>query len=83
INIDIDSEGNASGVVEVNQTGVFSLGSRMVFQRMKAEFEEKLIENMFISQGLIGSGKIEKDDPSIVSSKYNFKIDFDVKNYIQ
>ena len=83
INININSEGNAKGYVDINQKGIYSLGTRMIFQYMKSEYEEMLIENLLISQGMIGSGTIQKDDPNVLSSEYNYKISFDINNYVQ
>jgi transglutaminase-like putative cysteine protease len=81
--IRIGASGSVSGTVEVSQRGQGSVSTRRWAREMTKDTEEELVRNMLRSQGLIGSGKLEKDDPSGLKDGYRYKVSLDAEKYLR
>jgi len=79
----IGADGSVSGTVEVNQRGLNAAQMRTWARLMTKDVEDDLIKNMFRSQGLIGSGKFEKDDPSGLKDRYHYKVSLSGERYLR
>ncbi len=79
----IGTDGSVSGSIEVFQHGSSAVQSRASSRRISKDIEADLVKNMFRRQGLIGSGKFEKDDPSELTDDYHFKASFSAEKYIK
>ncbi len=81
--IKIASDGAASGSVEVFQSGQGAAASRAWSREITKNDEEDLVKNVLRSQGMIGSGKFEKDDPTRLADTYHYKASFNAEKYIK
>jgi transglutaminase-like putative cysteine protease len=80
--IRIGSDGSISGTVEVTQCGQSAVQTRTWARKVTKDAEEDLVKNIFRSQGLIGSGRIEKDDPTGLADGYHYKVSLNGEKYL-
>jgi hypothetical protein len=76
-------DGSVSGSVEVVQRGEPAVASRGWARMLSPEREADLVKNMFLQQGMIGSGTFEKDDPSALIDTYRHKAVFNVEKFVK
>jgi transglutaminase-like putative cysteine protease len=81
IRLKISPDGSVSGTSEVFQKGQRAAQMRAMARTMTKEVEQDLVKNMLRSQGMIGSGRFEKDDPTALSSSYNYKVSLGVEKF--
>lgn len=81
--IKIMPDGSASGSVEVFQNGQSALESRAWARKITKDVEEDLVKNMFRGEGLIGSGKFEKDDPTGLANTYRYKASINAEKFLK
>jgi transglutaminase-like putative cysteine protease len=81
--VSLTSDGSVSGSVEVFQNGVTAADSRVWAREITKDVENDLVKNIFRQKGLVGSGKIEKDDPTELSNVYHYKISFDGEKFLK
>lgn len=79
----ITTDGSLSGNVEVFQNGLGAIDTRHKARNIPKNVEEDLVKNMFRNQGLVGSGKLEKDDPKGLGSSYHFKVSLNAEKFIK
>ena len=75
--IKISEDGTASGSIEAFMKGDAAVVFREWARNLTKEVEGDLIKDFFRSQGIVGSGRFEKDDPTALSDDYHFKITID------
>ncbi|HED13552.1 MAG TPA: DUF3857 domain-containing protein [Gammaproteobacteria bacterium] len=80
--VNIVSDGSATGEIELNLDGMSAANTRKGFRHITADQEEKWLEKVFRSEGYLGSGSIEKDDPSPLHGPYGMKVTFEKKSFI-
>ncbi len=83
IAVKIAQDGSVSGSVEVFQKGQSAVHTRSWAREITRDFEEDMIKNMYRQQGMIGSGKFEKDDPSELTDTYHYKASLNAEKYIK
>jgi len=76
-------DGSVSGSVEVFQRGLGAAESRSWARQLNKDIENDLVKEIFRGQGMIGSGKFEKDDPTELADKYHYKASFNAEKYIK
>jgi len=81
--IKIASDGSATGSVEVVQNGHGAAQSRAWARKITKDLEEDLVKNLFRKQGMIGSGKIEKDDPTGLTDAYRYKASLSAEKFLK
>lgn len=81
--IKIASDGSISGSVEIFQTGQGAAATRAWARKITRNDEEDLVKDVFRNQGMIGSGKFEKDDPTTLEDTYHYKAGFNAEKYIK
>jgi transglutaminase-like putative cysteine protease len=81
IRLQIAPDGSISGTSEVFQKGQRAAQTRAMARTMTKEVEQDLVKNMLRSQGMIGSGKFEKDDPKALSDSYKYKASLSVEKF--
>lgn len=81
--IKIAPDGSVSGSVEVFQNGQGAVQSRAWARKMTKDVEDNLVKNMLRGQGMIGSGKIEKDDPTELANTYRFKAVLNAEKFLK
>jgi transglutaminase-like putative cysteine protease len=77
----IAPDGSVSGTSEVFQKGQNAAQTRAMARTMTREVEQDLVKNMLRSQGMIGNGKFEKDDPKALSDSYKYKASLSVEKF--
>ncbi|MEO8165839.1 MAG: DUF3857 domain-containing protein, partial [Betaproteobacteria bacterium] len=81
--LSIGQDGSVAGSVEVTQKGVSAVQSRAWARQVTKEWEADLVKNIFLQQGMIGSGKFEKDDPTALADDYRYKAEFNVTKFLR
>jgi len=81
--IKISPDGSISGSMEVFQTGLAATQMRALGRNLTRNIEEDLVKNMFRKQGVIGSGKFEKDDPTELLNTYHYKTTLNAEKFIK
>ncbi|MBZ0105650.1 MAG: DUF3857 and transglutaminase domain-containing protein [Sulfuricella denitrificans] len=81
--IKIEPDGSISGSAEIFQNGQGAAETRAWARKTTKDFEDDMVKNMFRGQGLIGSGKIEKDDPAELIGVYHMKARFNAKKFLK
>lgn len=82
-NIKIAADGSVSGSIEVFQNGLGAAQSRSWARVITKDVEDDMVKNMYRRQGITGSGKLEKDDPTELSDTYHYKVSFDAQKFIK
>ena len=77
----IEADGSVSGSVEVTQRGAPAVASRGWARELSPELQADLVKNMFLRQGMIGSGTFEKDDATALTDSYRYKADFKAQKF--
>jgi transglutaminase-like putative cysteine protease len=81
--ITVNPDGSIAGELEVALKGFFAVSARDRLRHMSKDREEELVKNVFESSGYIGTGKLEKEDPTELLDTYRYKVKFEVKEFIQ
>jgi len=81
--IKIGADGSVSGSVDLTQKGQGAAQTRSWIREIPKEVEADLVKNMFREQGMIGSGKLLKDDATEMADHYHFKITLDAEKFIK
>ncbi len=76
-------DGSISGTLEVSQKGRGAAETRAWTRKMTKEMEADLVKNVFRAQGMIGSGKFEKDDPAALTETNHYKMRFSAEKFIK
>jgi transglutaminase-like putative cysteine protease len=76
-------DGSVSGSIEVYQNGQGASQSRSWARKITKDVEDDMVKNMFRQQGMIGSGKFEKDDPTGLANTYHYKASFNAEKFIK
>lgn len=79
----ITPDGALAGSVEVAEHGRGAVGSRSWARDMTKDTEDDLIKNMLRERGMVGSGKIEKEDPTALRDHYRYKADFRAEKFLR
>ena len=78
----IGADGAISGTIDVTQHGLGAVQTRTWARKVTKDVEDDLVKNIFRKQGLIGSGKIEKDDPAGLTDDYHYKVSLNGEKYL-
>lgn len=81
-NIVIDSEGNASGSINVELDGLVAAHSRSGFRLATQESVDDWLENHFSRDGYIGSGVLTREDPIPLKDSFSYSVDFNMQKYL-
>ena len=79
----IADNGTVSGNIEVFLNGIQAAGTREWARNLSKNVEDDMIKDMYRSQGMIGSGKFVKDDPTELTDHYHYKADYTVEKFIK
>ncbi|MBK9160114.1 MAG: DUF3857 and transglutaminase domain-containing protein [Nitrosomonadales bacterium] len=81
--ISIAEDGSVSGSMEIVLNGMSAVQARSWARNITKDAEDDMIENMYRRQGMIGSGKLVKDDPKELVDNYHYKVDFNAEKFIR
>ena len=79
----IGPDGSLNGEIEVTLNGMYAVNTRAWLRDISKEQEEELVKNVLQGEGYIGSGSFEKQDPKALRDVYQYKVKFDVKQFVQ
>jgi transglutaminase-like putative cysteine protease len=79
----IANDGSITGTMEISQHGQGAAYSRAWAREINKEAEDEMVKNLYRRQGLIGSGKFEKDDPTALTDSYRYKVSFNAEKFIK
>ena len=79
----ITQDGTTSGTVEVSQKGEFAVQTRAWARKITKEWQDDFVKEASRSQGMIGSGKFEKDDPAALIDEYQYRVSLNVEKFIK
>jgi transglutaminase-like putative cysteine protease len=75
--------GSISGSVEVFHNGQSAVNSRAWARKVTKDMEDDMVKNILKGQGMIGSGKFEKEDPDGLTDSYRFKASYNAEKFIK
>ncbi len=81
--IKIAPDGSITGSIEVFQNGDLAVQSRSWAREITKDVESDLVKNLYRRQGMIGSGKFEKYDPTELKDNYHSKSSLNVEKFIK
>jgi transglutaminase-like putative cysteine protease len=81
--IKIAADGSVTGSMEIFQNGLGAIQMRSWARDLTKEVEDDLVKNMYRRQGLIGSGKLVKDDPKELLDNYHYKVSFNAEKFVK
>lgn len=81
--VKIAPDGSVSGSIEVSQKGQGAVQSRAWARKMSKDVEADLVKNIFRRQGVIGSGKVEKDEPTGLEDTYRYKASLNAEKFLK
>ncbi len=77
----VAADGSISGTVAVTEKGQGAVATRAWARKMTKEMETDFVKNTFLAQGMIASGKLEKEDPSALTDSNSFKVNLKVEKF--
>jgi len=80
--IEIDESGSATGKIEVALRGSYAARSRSSFRKASKDKEEEWLKKVFTNDGVVGFGRIEKDEPKPLLDTYRYSVDFEKNKLI-
>lgn len=81
--LDIGPDGTATGDIEIWLKGMYAVNTRAVMRQITKEQEADVVKNVLQGAGLVGSGRLEKDDPTALIDTYRFKVSLTVQGFLQ
>lgn len=81
--IKIAPDGSVTGSVDVAQKGRGAVQTRAWLRRVTKDGEDDMIKGMLRQQGLVGSGKLEKDDPTELIDTYHYKASLSAEKFVK
>lgn len=79
----IAADGAVSGSMEISLRGISAVQTRSWARNISKETEDDLVKNIYRQQGMLGSGKLEKDDPQELTDSYHYKVSFNAEKFIK
>ncbi len=79
----IAPDGSVSGTVEIYQRGEGAAQTRAWARKLTKEWEDDFVKEVFRAQGMIGSGKFEKDDPTALTDTYHYKVTLNAEKFVK
>ena len=78
----IQSDGSVTGSIDIKLTGRPAVAARDSWRHASEDQIGEWIKNTFSSQGKIGSGTMQKDDPVPLMSEFKYSFEFNRPEYI-
>ncbi len=83
MNLKLDSNGSASGTMQVALKGVQAARARAYFRELTGEGEKDFVKNTLSRAGLRGRGALQRNSTQGLSDQYAFSIAFEIDNYLR
>jgi len=77
----LHENGSISGTIDIQQKGYNATDTRAMARSMTKDAEEEFVKNMFRAMGMVGFGKLEKDDPTELTDSYRYKASINVERF--
>ncbi len=80
--IRINADGTASGTTQISLKGAPAISAREAMRNLRGDQEEYAVRRILESQGVHGTGILQKDDPAELLDVYNFSISFKLEDLV-
>ncbi|HEY6007872.1 MAG TPA: transglutaminase-like domain-containing protein, partial [Geobacteraceae bacterium] len=80
--IRINPDGTATGTARYSLKGLPAIGMRQAMRNVRGDQEEFIVRKVLESQGVHGTGTMEKDDPTELLDAYNFSLSFSLEDLL-
>lgn len=80
--IRINPDGTASGTAHFSLRGIPAISMRETMRGLRGDQEDLLVRRILESQGVHGSGALQKDDPNELLDVYNYSISFNLEDLL-
>ncbi|MBI5656414.1 MAG: DUF3857 and transglutaminase domain-containing protein [Geobacter sp.] len=80
--IRINPDGTATGTAHFSLKGFPAIGMREAMRNLRGDQEEFAVKSLLESQGIHGTGTLQKDDPKELLDVYNFSISFKLEDLL-
>lgn len=80
--IRVNPDGIATGTTHMSLRGVPAITAREVMRNLRGDQEEYVVRKLLEAQGIHGTGKLQKDDPTELLDVYNFSISFELEDFV-
>lgn len=81
--ITVNSDGSITSAMTVGMNGVFATSARASWRYVTKDIEERMMDAIIKKLGYIGSGSIDKEDAKALLDTYSYKVNLDLKSYLQ
>ena len=81
-NIRINPDGTATGTARFTLKGLPAISMRQAMRGLQRDQEEFIVRRFLESQGVHGTGSLQKDDPTELLDAYNFSISFKLEDLL-
>lgn len=78
----VNPDGSATGTSNISLKGIPALSARQSMRNFRNDQEEYTVRKILESQGIHGTGTLEKDDPTELLDVYNFSVSFKVEDLV-
>jgi hypothetical protein len=79
----IASDGSATGETRIDLKGMFAADARARFRELQAQHEDEMVQNVFKRGGYLGTGKLDKEDPTALTDSYAYGVKFELKQFLR
>ncbi|WP_298270416.1 DUF3857 and transglutaminase domain-containing protein [Geobacter sp.] len=80
--IRINPDGSATGTAHFSLKGIPAISMREAMRNLRGDLEEYAVRKLLGSQGVHGTGTLQKDDPKELLDVYNFSISFNLEDLL-
>jgi transglutaminase-like putative cysteine protease len=80
--IRINPDGTATGTTRVSLRGLPATGMREAMRNLRSDQEEFAVRSSLESQGVHGSGTLQKDDPKELLDVYSYNVSFNLEDLL-
>ncbi len=80
--IRINPDGTATGTTQISLKGYPAIGARYYMRRLRGDQEDYMVRAVLKSQGVHGTGTIQKDDPTELLDSYRYGFAFQLADLL-
>lgn len=78
----VNPDGSATGTTHISLKGAPALSARHAMRQLRGDQEDYTVRKIMESQGVHGTGKLQKDDPTELLDVYNFSVSFKLEDLV-
>lgn len=81
-NIHVNPDGTATGTTHIGLKGLPAIGAREIMRNLRGDQEDYAVKKFLESQGIHGTGTIQKDDPAERLDAYNLSFSYELEDLV-